>query len=66
MGERHGIYDTNDPQSYVFPVHQQLAASQVHELWDLQQMAEARRGGEPESHQNTTKDIIRTYHIKLL
>ncbi len=29
-----GIYNTNDPQSYVSPVRRQWAASQVDELWD--------------------------------
>ena len=29
-----GIYDTNDPLSYVSPVRREWAASQVDELWD--------------------------------
>ena len=38
-----GIYDTNDPQSYVSPVRRQWAASQVDELWDRWRAVEVKK-----------------------
>ena len=38
-----GIYDTNDPQSYVAPVRRQRAASQVDELWDRWRAVEVKK-----------------------
>ncbi len=39
----HGIYDTNDPQSYISPVRQRRTASQVDELWDRWRVVEAKK-----------------------
>ncbi len=41
----HGIYDTNDPQSYISPVCRRLTASQVDEfkLWDRWRMVEGKK-----------------------
>jgi hypothetical protein len=39
----HGIYDTNDPQSYVAPVRRRWAASQADELWYQWRMVEAEK-----------------------
>ena len=38
-----GIYDTNDPQSYVSQVRRQWAASQVDELWDRWRAVEVKK-----------------------
>ena len=38
-----GIYDTNDPQSYVSPFRRQWAASQVDELWDRWRAVEVKK-----------------------
>ena len=39
----HGIYDTNDPQSYISPACGLWTASQVDELWDLWRMVEGKK-----------------------
>ena len=38
-----GIYDTNDPQSYIPPVRRQRTASQVDELWDRWRVVEVKK-----------------------
>ena len=38
-----GIYDTNDPQSYVSPVRRRWAVSQVDELWDRWRAVEVKK-----------------------
>ena len=38
-----GIYDTNDPRSYISPARRQRTASQVDELWDRWRAVEVKK-----------------------
>ncbi len=38
-----GIYDSNDPQSYISPVRRRRTASQIDELWDQWRIVEVKK-----------------------